>query len=237
MAAGPFSRPIDPQPFQNTVDDWENRAIRDFKPTGGNAPASGRLPNGFAALNYGAFSPYDLQGFDVSPRQRLYALANAVALPVGNTQLLLNAATLSFGGTVTAFPFNTLSPDDGLLVESMAAFIQPALGAGAVVTIRDLSLAIALSNSTIILPIGTPVLTTLTPAFNNSVAFQPPPLLAARDLDFYAKASVGGASIFAAASQPLRFILSIGFNDTVAASTVTVQAYIFYRIVKGLTGA
>lgn len=235
MAGGPrmFSRPSDPQAFQNTLDDWENQLLARLDARLnllGNAPASapllGSQPDGYQALRYGLFSPPDRQGFIATPRRRLFALANAVALPVGTTavsQLL----TLQ----------DTLQLDDGLQIEYLGAQITVAPGAAAVITIKDVAIQLIVAGNTILLPLGTPTITTLTPTGSDTFQFAAQPLLAARDLDFFARLNGVAGGISAPGSQPLQLQFVVNYLDATAASTVTSRFFAMYRVVQGLTGA
>lgn len=189
------------------------------------APAS--AGDAYAALRLGLFSPPDRQSFDVTPRRRKAALVTAAALPIGNTTVSVN------------IPLDTLNPDDGLLIEYVGGLLSVAPGAGATVTIRDVLFALTAAGATFsqaILPLSTPVLTTLTPLAQDTLNFPPVPLVSARDLDEMARA-LGLVSIFGTSSQPLALLLTITYNDTVAASTVTQKLVAMYRVVHGLSGA
>jgi hypothetical protein len=227
-----FSRPVDPQPFQNSLDDWENNLLARLDQrlsllsnAPGSAAQSGLQPDGYSALRYGMFSPPDNQGYIASAKRRLY-VAQAGALIVGTTPV---TATISLT--------DTLQQDDGLLLEWLGGQVDIAAGAGATVTVRDLLLGLNAASGGTIIPLGTPTLTTLQPLLTTTLNFPNVPMLTARDLDFFARAIGVAGGLFAPTAQPLKIALTINFNDTVAASNATIRLFAMYRVINGLTGA
>lgn len=182
------------------------------------------MPSGFDALRLALYAPPDA-GFDVSPRRRMSGAVGPNAVPpTSQAQLSVNLPLQ-----------DTLTFNDGLLLEHMGALITPSDQTGKL-TITDQTVSIATGGggpAGTIIPFATPVETTLSPRFVTSLQLAAPPLLTQTDLDQMARQVLGAAPL-----QPYSLILNVGFaNADAAGHLVSLRFYVLYRLVRGLMGA
>jgi hypothetical protein len=182
-------------------------------------------PSGYDALNLQNFVSPDSESFISSVRVRLFGSSGSVAIPATGS-----AAVLVFLPLVDPFGL-----DDGLFFESFGATVTPTLSDGAL-TISDQLLALRLSGSSPILPLATPVETTLVPRFVTSLQLQStPPFVTARDLDQFARLT---GIVLGLQGLTVQFALQLGFvNSNAAARNVTVNFWAIVRVIRGLRGA
>lgn len=180
-----------------------------------------------AALLYGLGAPPDSESFDISPRRRIVATAGPTVVPATGSATLALPITLQ----------DVLQSKDGLLFDYLTAVVVPADQTGHL-QIVDTALQLFTSISSVaIVPLSQPTVTTLFPRLGTTLQFALPPLLTFADLDQWARFPPL-IELNLISDQPMKLSLTVSLaNNDAAPHSASVQFWVAYRKVSGLSGA